>query len=125
MEERIQRRRRRREVVRRRRIGVAAGALLAFVAGVAIGAGGGGSEPESAAPQAPGAAAPADQPQPEREPVDRLSLRQQVGRMVILRFAGTEAPGYVREVLREGTARAEEVTRGVLREVRGAFALDG
>jgi tryptophanyl-tRNA synthetase len=31
---------------------------------------------------------------------------------------------YVREVLREGTARADETTRTVLRSVRGAFALD-
>ena len=34
--------------------------------------------------------------------VDRLSLEQQVGRMVILRFAGTEPPEYVRRALREG-----------------------
>jgi tryptophanyl-tRNA synthetase len=32
---------------------------------------------------------------------------------------------YVREVLREGNARADEVTRAVLRSVRQAFALDG
>jgi tryptophanyl-tRNA synthetase len=32
---------------------------------------------------------------------------------------------YVREVLREGSARADEVTRAVLRSVRQAFALDG
>lgn len=31
--------------------------------------------------------------------------------------------GYVRDVLREGTARADAVTRGVLEEVRGAFVL--
>jgi beta-N-acetylhexosaminidase len=36
--------------------------------------------------------------------VDELPLRQQVGRLVVLRFAGTSAPGYVREVLGEGRA---------------------
>ena len=38
-------------------------------------------------------------------------------------LAGDRA--YVREVLREGSARAGEVTRAVLRSVRTAFALDG
>jgi tryptophanyl-tRNA synthetase len=33
-------------------------------------------------------------------------------------------PGYVREVLSDGSARADEVTRGVLRSVRRVFALD-
>ena len=33
--------------------------------------------------------------------------------------------GYVREVLRAGTARADDVTRTVLRDVRRAFALEG
>jgi len=32
---------------------------------------------------------------------------------------------YVRDVLREGTARAADVTRAVLRDVRQAFALTG
>ena len=36
--------------------------------------------------------------------VDRLPLTRQVGRLVVLRFAGTSAPGYVRDVLREGRA---------------------
>ena len=102
MEERIERRRRRREVIRRRRLGVGAGALLAFAAGIALGAGGGDPPPD--APRAPGPAEPGGQAPGRPEPADRLTLRQQVGRMVILRFAGTEAPGYVRDVLREGRA---------------------
>ncbi|HEX2412961.1 MAG TPA: glycoside hydrolase family 3 N-terminal domain-containing protein [Solirubrobacteraceae bacterium] len=84
--------------MRRRRLLLAAGALAALAAGIALGAGGGdepGTTPQSAATPAPTAAST-----PRPEPVDRLSLAQQVGRMVILRFAGTAAPGYVTEALR-------------------------
>ena len=38
------------------------------------------------------------------ESVDELSLSSQVGRLVVLRFAGTSAPAYVRDILREGRA---------------------
>jgi beta-N-acetylhexosaminidase len=72
-------------------------AAIAFAGGVAIGAGG--DEP----PPARDDTAPATREAPE-EAVARLSLEQQVGRMVILRFAGTKAPGYVRDALREGRA---------------------
>jgi beta-N-acetylhexosaminidase len=37
-------------------------------------------------------------------PVDELTLGQQVGRLVVLRFAGTLPPEYVRRALREGRA---------------------
>jgi beta-N-acetylhexosaminidase len=37
-------------------------------------------------------------------PVDRLSLRQQVGQLVVLRFAGMSPPEYVRRALRERRA---------------------
>lgn len=85
--------------VRRRRLWLAAGAVAAFAVGAAIGARGG-DEP-APAPRAPEPSQTASAaPTPDPEPVDRLSLPQQVGRMVILRFAGTEAPGYVREALR-------------------------
>ena len=90
----------RREQVRRRRLAVAAAALAALAAGLAIGAGGG----EEAPRPAPEAAPP---PQPAATPEaagERLPLSRQVGRLVILRFAGTEPPGYVLEVLREGRA---------------------
>ena len=36
-----------------------------------------------------------------------------------------EDRSYLREVLRDGTERADVVTRGVLRAVREAFALTG
>ncbi|MGI8479948.1 MAG: glycoside hydrolase family 3 N-terminal domain-containing protein [Gaiellaceae bacterium] len=35
---------------------------------------------------------------------DKLPLSSQVGRLVVLRFAGTSAPAYVRDILREGRA---------------------
>lgn len=84
--------------VRRRRLAVAGLAALAFVAGLLLGAGGGEPElPERRAQDPQAAATPAPPP----PPVDELTLEQQVGRMVILRFAGTEPPGYVRRALRE------------------------
>jgi beta-N-acetylhexosaminidase len=99
----FERTRRRRQEVRRRRLAVAVVAALALIAGVAVGAGG---ETERTPSQGePQADAPGGGEAEARPPaVDRLSLEQQVGRMVILRFAGTEAPGYVRRVLRQGRA---------------------
>src|SRR3954470_11753403 len=93
------RKRRRRVLVRRRRARLAAVALVAFVAGVVLGAGGG----DDGTPPQPKSAAQAAT-EKARAAVDRLALEQQVGRMVILRFAGTQPPGYVRRVLREGRA---------------------
>ena len=95
----VDRARRRREQVRRRRLAVAGAAAVAFVAGVALGAAGG---EEPAPPSGRETADPAPTEAPPAPPVDRLSLEQQVGRMVILRFAGTEPPEYVRRALREG-----------------------
>lgn len=39
---------------------------------------------------------------PRRAEVDRLTLRQQVGQVLVLAFGGTAAPEYVRGALREG-----------------------
>ena len=67
--------------------------------GIAIGGGDDGEEPSTAAP--------AGTPAPEeaaRKVSEGLPLSQQVGRLVVLRFAGTSVPGYVREVLGEGRA---------------------
>jgi beta-N-acetylhexosaminidase len=89
---------RRRVQVRRRRAAVAAAAAAALVVGLAVGAGG-----EDAQGPAPGRATPAPTEPPEQA-AERLPLEQQVGRMVILRFAGTEAPDYVLRALREGRA---------------------
>jgi tryptophanyl-tRNA synthetase len=50
-------------------------------------------------------------------------LEQLVAPMRDRRAALADDRGYVREVLREGTERADEVTRVVLRAVRHAFAL--
>ena len=87
--------------MRRRRLAVAVAAGVAFVAGLALGAGG--DEPASAPRQA--ARDPAEPGGRDEVPaVDALSLEQQVGRMVILRFAGTAPPGYVRRALGEGRA---------------------
>ena len=94
-------RRRRREQVRRRRARLAAGAVAAFAAGAAIGAAGGDERTPARDGAKPAGDAP---PAEERAAVDTLTLEQQVGRMVILRFAGTQAPGYVRRVLRQGRA---------------------
>jgi beta-N-acetylhexosaminidase len=86
--------------VRRRRLALAVAAALAFVAGLAVGAGG--DPAQKPAREADGAAAPGETPAPP--PVDDLTLEQQVGQMVILRFAGTSPPGYVREALRKRRA---------------------
>jgi beta-N-acetylhexosaminidase len=112
--------------IRRRRALLAAAALAAFVLGAVIGATGGGDdmpEPARSGPAASGHGAPAG----KGAAVDRLTLSQQVGRMVILRFAGTEAPGYVRRVLREGRAagailfRDNVVSPAQLRALTGAL----
>lgn len=90
--------------VRRRRAAVLAAAAAAFAGGAALGAGG----DEQPGPAAPRAVAPAPDatptPTPTPEPVDELSLREQVGKLVVLRFEGTEVPTYVRRVLRRGWA---------------------
>jgi beta-N-acetylhexosaminidase len=83
--------------VRRRRRRLGAAALAAFVVGVVVGAGGDAETPRPASK--PSTPDPAERPRAER-----LTLAQQVGHMVILRFAGTGAPGYVRAALREGRA---------------------
>jgi beta-N-acetylhexosaminidase len=97
----------RRAHIHRRRRNLLAGALAAFAIGIAAGAMSSG-EDEAAAPvrSAPdGTASPAGAPgRPDTAAVDRLTLRQQVGQLIVLRFAGTTAPDYVREALRERRA---------------------
>ena len=65
-------------------------ALVASVAGAIAGSGAGVEEGDRRAA-------------PERA-VDRLSLEQQVGQLLVLSFRGARAPGYVKEILREGRA---------------------
>jgi beta-N-acetylhexosaminidase len=94
----------RRAQIHRRRRNLVAGALAAFGLGLAIGATSGGEEgARDAAPAAPDRAAPPDAGATE-QPVDRLTLRQQVGQLIVLRFAGTTPPDYVRDALRERRA---------------------
>jgi beta-N-acetylhexosaminidase len=72
-------------------------AIAAFAAGIAVGAGGGGDE------AGPGAAAPeAEAERQERalEAVDRLSLRQQVGQLIVSSFPDRAVPDYIRRRLR-------------------------
>jgi beta-N-acetylhexosaminidase len=94
---------RRADIARRRR-NLLLGALAAFVLGIVAGGvtGGGDDAPEPRRDAAREAGEGA--PQPQRAPVDRLTLRQQVGQLIVLRFAGTVAPGYVREALRQRRA---------------------
>ena len=78
----------------RRRLGLLAGAaLLALVAGIAVGDGGDGTpaEPERERTE-----------RELREAVDRLSLRQQVGQLTISSFPGSRPPPYIRRRLRAG-----------------------
>ena len=95
-----------RALIHRRRRNLALAALAALVAGLVAGAltggedgGGGAPAPNTLVP--PGAA-------PEERPgtaaVDRLTLRQQVGQLIVLRFAGTSPPAYVRAAVRERRA---------------------
>jgi beta-N-acetylhexosaminidase len=93
----------RRAAIARRRRNLLLGALAALVLGVVVGASSGdGDEPPRQA--APGDSGPAPQGRAEPAPVDRLPLRQQVGQLIVLRFAGTTVPAYVRDALRERRA---------------------
>lgn len=92
--------------LRRRRLRLGAAAAAAFLLGLALGAGDG--PPARDAGRSAGAGADARRRAPSeaaaREAVDALSLERQVGRLVVLRFAGTAAPAYVPRVLRKGRA---------------------
>jgi beta-N-acetylhexosaminidase len=83
----------------RRRLALAVAAVLALVAGVALGAGGDDPKPRSTAP----GATPAPTPPPVKE-ARKLSLSRQVGQLVVMRFAGAGPPAYVPEALKAGRA---------------------
>ena len=95
----------RRTVLRRRRalLACAVVALLAGV-GVAVLTGDDGPAPRSSPRDKTGSPPGAPPARAERAAVDRLTLRQRVGQLIVLRFAGTSPPGYVRAVLRERRA---------------------
>jgi beta-N-acetylhexosaminidase len=98
-------RRGRPDVVRRRRRALLAAAAVAFAVGIAAGAarddGAGTSGERAPNVSVPPAGAPGAE---ETAAVDRLTLRQQVGQLIVLRFAGTAPPAYVREALAERRA---------------------
>ena len=108
---------------RRRRAVLAALCLAALVSGLAVGAGQGGDETP---PQGPSAAATGS-PGPSAA---ELSLREQIGQLVILRFDGTELPDYAADALRAGEASgailfadnvvSEAQLRGVTRSIQRA-----
>jgi beta-N-acetylhexosaminidase len=78
--------------------------LLAAAALALAACGGGGDSPQ--VPIAPlttsTATSTSKPPSRSRAPVDRLTLRQQVGQVLVLAFGGTRAPDYVLRALREG-----------------------
>jgi beta-N-acetylhexosaminidase len=117
----------RRQIVRRRQAAVLATAGVALIAGVIAGAGSGSDEAagtRSATTASPAVVA--------RTKAKRLPLTQQVGQLVVLRFAGTTPPAYVRRALRSnrvaGTilfrdnATDPDQTRALTRSIRDAAA---
>ncbi|HTE59694.1 MAG TPA: glycoside hydrolase family 3 N-terminal domain-containing protein [Solirubrobacteraceae bacterium] len=88
--------------IHRRRRNLLAGALAAFALGLAVGASSG--DDERAGTPAPDPKAREAPARADAAPVDGLTLRQQVGQLIVLRFAGTTVPGYVRDALRERRA---------------------
>jgi beta-N-acetylhexosaminidase len=87
---------------RRRLVALAAVAGLALIVGIAVGAGSGDGD----APTSP----PATQDTPERPraaavgAAEKLSLRRQVGQLVVMRFNGPGPPAYVPRALKAGRA---------------------
>jgi beta-N-acetylhexosaminidase len=112
--------------IHRRRRNLLAGALAAFALGLAAGAmsedDGDAGDPAARAGAAPVRDRPA---RPETAAVDRLTLRQQVGQLILLRFAGTTAPVYVREVLRERRAAGAILFRDNVADAGQLRALTG
>lgn len=83
-----------RDPVRRRRLAaLVSAAVVATLAGMVVGARGGDS---------PGAGEPVSAPRSAATAVERLSLAEQVGQLLIMSFDGTEAPDYIRRRLRAG-----------------------
>ena len=88
-----------RDPAARRRLALLVGAgVAAFVAGVVVGAGGDDEETE---PQPAGTAQQAQEQRQARAlaAVDRLTLRQQVGQLIVSSFPDPAPPGYIRRRL--------------------------
>jgi beta-N-acetylhexosaminidase len=98
---------------------VCAAAAVAFIAGATMGAGG-----EDPTPRAVPAGVPTPSPaEAVRKDTEQLPLTRQVGRLVVLRFAGTSEPGYVRRVMRDGRAAGSILFRDNLTGEAQAKAL--
>jgi len=93
---------RRPAAIARRRRNVLLAAVAAFAAGITLGALSHGGKDDLAPRPAGDASTPRAGARPAA--VDRLSLPQQVGQLIVLRFAGTTAPDYVTAALRERRA---------------------
>ena len=87
---------------RRRLVALAVAATLALVAGVAVGSGSG--EDGEAARPTPTPAAPGEPSRAAVSAVEKLSLRHQVGQLIVMRFDGPGPPAYVPRALRAGRA---------------------
>jgi beta-N-acetylhexosaminidase len=90
---------------RRRLAALCAAAAVALLIGIAVGAGAGGDEEGGGAPTGgePGpSVAGAERRQAARRAVDRLSLRRQVGQLLVSSFDETTLPDYLRRRLRAG-----------------------
>ena len=122
-----------RDPAARRRLALLVGAgVAAFVAGVVVGAGGDDEETE---PQPAGTAQQAQEQRQARAlaAVDRLTLRQQVGQLIVSSFPDPASPGYIRRRLQAGEtvgvilfgfnagseAEWRRLTRSVQRYARG------
>ena len=91
---------------RRRLVALAVAAALALIAGIAVGAGSGDDDEQGA----PARSTPAKEDTAERPraaavgAAGKLSLRRQVGQLVVMRFNGPGPPAYVPRALRAGRA---------------------
>ena len=90
----------RRTSAARRRRNLLLAALAAFALGIVAGTAPWEDDPRPDARRRGAPVAPAPPGPERRDAVDRLALPQQVGQLILLRFAGTSAPGYVRAALR-------------------------
>ena len=106
---------------RRRLVALIAGCFVALVTGIEIGARSGHETRSSASAGGDGDGDSA------RAAADELSLRQQVGQLVMLRFDGVERPNYVQQALRGGEAAGailfsdNVLSRQQLRDLTGSL----
>jgi beta-N-acetylhexosaminidase len=90
-------------VARRRLAALGAAAIIALVVGIVIGAGGHGDDDPSQSDTERRAAEPqGERDRATRQAVDRLSLRKQVGQLVISSFDEPTRPDYIRRRLQAG-----------------------